>query len=132
MRDEEEMMKIAVYRSDIQAALERVAEQMDFIEAASTVDNDGDEPMQRVTVTLPQSVVHLARFLAVMDTELMPASLRLWNFSEGKGAKNRALQRNINTMMRRYLSDEIKKQLFAELNRLHNIESSKRSAVPKS
>ena len=118
MRDEAEILKVAAHRRDIRKALEQVAEQMDVIEASGTVDDGGDEPMQRVVVSLPQSVIHLARFLAVMDTELMPASLRLWDFAAGKGVKNKGLQKNVNTMMRRYLSDEIRKQLFAELNRL--------------
>jgi len=118
MREETEIFKVAAYRADVRTALEWVATQMDLIEASATVDGV-DEPMQRVVLSLPQSVVHLARFLAVMDSELMPASLRLWQLANSKAGRKPALQRNINAMMGRYLSDEITKQLFAEMNRLH-------------
>lgn len=120
MRDEEEVMKVTANRAGIQATLERVAEQMEFIEAASTFDHGGEETVESVSVTLPLSVIYLARFLALMETESMPASLRLWNFAEGEGRTNSALQNRIGVMTQCYLEIRLEMLLRDELNRLYD------------
>lgn len=89
-------------RAEIRRQLEWVAEQLDFIEAESTY-NGGDEAKQRIVLSLPRSLVHLLRFLALMEQSAPPAS-----------------QRKIDAMMRRYLEDQIYKQSFASLNQMYS------------
>ena len=119
MREEDEMMKVAAYRADIKKALERVGEQMDFIEIDGTLEHGGDEPRKRIGLSLPYSVLHMARFLAIMEAELMPASLKLWNYAETSGRRNAALHTRLDRQARRYLETRIESLLFDELNRLY-------------
>ncbi len=41
---------------------------------------------QRVVLTLPKSLVHLAEFVALMESRPMPGSLHLWQYVSGIGA----------------------------------------------
>ncbi|MGB3689751.1 MAG: hypothetical protein WBA02_10675 [Jannaschia helgolandensis] len=119
MREEDEMMKFVAYRAELKKALERVGEQMDYIEASGIVEHGGDEPRKRIGLSLPYSVLHMARFLAVMEAELMPASLTLWNNAETSGRRNAALHARLERQARRYLETRIENLLFDELNRLY-------------
>lgn len=120
MRNEDETLQVATYRAALLTALERVADQMDCIEVAGTLElDDDDEPRRRVGLALSHSTLYLARFLAVMEAELMPASLKLWNYAENAGRRNATLQARLDRMARRYLEARINDLLYEELNRLH-------------
>jgi len=69
--------------------------------------HDHDDPGQRVVLTLPRHYLHIARFLAVMDSAAVPASLQFWRYACEDGADDDARQRNIGRKMRSYLEEEL-------------------------
>ncbi|WP_366555331.1 hypothetical protein [Aquibaculum sediminis] len=103
MRDEEHVLTVPEYRESIRNEIKRVLKRHDSIRNAHAED-DG---MQRVVLSLPKEIVYLARFLAILEKEEMPASLRLWQYAEEDGKDVPALQRHLNSAMRRYLEDEV-------------------------
>tara|TARA_A100001391_G_scaffold108944_1_gene73185 strand:- start:530 stop:907 length:378 start_codon:yes stop_codon:yes gene_type:complete len=112
-------MNVAAFRAEIREALEGVSEQMNYIEVSGAFDHGGNEPRKRIVVSLPYSVFYLARFLALMEAELMPASLKLWDYANNSRYKNPSLQTRLDRQARRYLETRIERFLFDELNRLH-------------
>lgn len=69
---------------------------------------------QRVVLTLPKSLVHLAEFVALMESRPMPGSLHLWQYVSGIGADDPTPSRNAKRIMRQWMAEEI-------MNRVHLI-----------
>jgi len=44
-----------------------------------------DDGMQRIVLTLPKSLVHMAEFIAIMETRPMPGALQFWQRSGRRG-----------------------------------------------
>jgi hypothetical protein len=62
---------------------------------------------QRVVLRLPKSLVHLAEFIAIMETRPMPGSLHLWQYVSGIGADDPTPSRNAKLIMRAWMEEEI-------------------------
>ncbi len=71
-----------------------------------------EDSAQRVVLTLPKSLVHLAEFVAVMESRPMPSSLHLWQYVSGIGADDPTPSRNAKRIMRQWMAEEI-------MNRVH-------------
>ena len=71
-----------------------------------------DDSAQRVVLTLPKSLVHLAEFIAIMESRPMPGSLALWQYVSGIGADDPTPSRNAKRIMRQWMAEEI-------MNRVH-------------
>lgn len=95
-------------RRELREELLRVRAQSHQIERAHTFDNSA----QRVVLTLPKSLVHLAEFIAIMESRPMPGSLALWQYVSGIGADDPTPSRNAKRIMRQWMAEEI-------MNRTH-------------
>ena len=66
-----------------------------------------DDSAQRVVLTLPKSLVHLAQFVALMESRPMPGALHLWQYISGIGADDPTPSRNAKRIMRQWMAEEI-------------------------
>lgn len=66
-----------------------------------------DDSAQRVVITLPKSLVHLAEFIAIMESRPMPGSLHLWQYVSGIGAEDPTPSKNAKRIMRQWMAEEI-------------------------
>lgn len=83
--------------------LRRVRTQTSEIERES----QSDEGTQRVVLTLPKSLVHMAQFIAIMETRPMPEALEFWNYVSGIGSDDPIPRRNAKRIMRAWMEEEI-------------------------
>jgi hypothetical protein len=81
----------------------RVRAQAGEIEKAS----QSDVGTQRVVLTLPKSLVHMAQFIAIMETRPMPEALEFWNYVSGIGSDDPVPMRNAKRIMRAWMEEEI-------------------------
>ena len=81
----------------------RVRTQVGEIEKSSQPD-DG---MQRVVLTLPRSLVHMAQFIALMETRPRDEALDFWGYVSGVGADDPVPTRNAKRIMRAWMEEEI-------------------------
>lgn len=93
---------------ELRDELLRVREQAGEIDRAHMFDDSA----QRVVLTLPKSLVHLAEFIAIMESRPMPGSLALWQYVSGIGADDPTPSRNAKRIMRQWMAEEI-------MNRTH-------------
>lgn len=79
---------------------------------------------QRVVITLPKGLVHLAAFLAVMSRAEAPAredkkaALHFWQYVNGRGHDDPGPQRNLSRMRRAYLEEVLFNHLQFSLHLL--------------
>ena len=66
-----------------------------------------DDSAQRVVLTLPKSLVHLAQFVAIMESRPMPGALHFWQYVSGIGADDPTPSRNAKRIMRQWMAEEI-------------------------
>jgi len=90
-------------REDLRAEIETVLAVAGNLERA----HDHDDRGQRVVLTLPRHYLHLAKFLAALDSDAVAASLQFWRYACEDGADDHALQRKIGRKMRSYLEEEL-------------------------
>ncbi|AKO96678.1 hypothetical protein MALG_01494 [Marinovum algicola DG 898] len=90
-------------KRSLQEELLRVRTQADEIEKAS----GSGEDTQRVVLTLPKSLVHMAEFIAIMETRPMPEALDFWNYVSGIGSDDPMPTRNAKRIMRAWMEEEI-------------------------
>ena len=95
-------------RRELREELLRVRKQAGEIDRAHMFDDSA----QRVVLTLPKSLVHLAEFVAIMKSRPMPGSLHLWQYVSGIGADDPTPSRNAKRIMRQWMAEEI-------MNRAH-------------
>lgn len=74
-----------------------------------------DRSVQRVVLTLPRDYVHVAKFLAILEIEELPASLRLWQFAREEEREVQALERKLGQMMRAYLEEVLMTRIGVEM-----------------
>ncbi|MGI3210915.1 hypothetical protein ACROSR_07330 [Roseovarius tibetensis] len=74
-----------------------------------------DQSVQRVVLTLPRNYVHVAKFLAMLEVEELPASLRLWQFARDEGREVAAMERKLGRMMRAYLEEVLMIRIGVEI-----------------
>jgi len=91
------------YDPDLRKELLRVRAQ------ASEIDKKclRDDSSQRVVLTLPKSLVHLAQFVALMEGRPMPEGLDFWQYVSGIGADDPVPTKNAKLMMRAWMEEEI-------------------------
>jgi hypothetical protein len=80
--------------------------------------HDHDDRGQRVILTLPRHYLHMAKFLAAMDSDAVPASLQFWRYACEDGANEDALQRKIGCKLRSYLEEELMIRISVAMMRL--------------
>jgi hypothetical protein len=90
-------------RRELREELLRVRAQAGEIERAHMFDDSA----QRVVLTLPKSLVHLAEFVAIMESRPMPGSLHLWQYVSGIGADDPTPSKNAKRIMRQWMAEEI-------------------------
>lgn len=95
-------------KRELREELPRVRAQSHQIERAYMFEDSA----QRVVLTLPKSLVHLAEFVAIMESRPMPSSLHLWQYVSGIGADDPTPSRNAKRIMRQWMAEEI-------MNRTH-------------
>ncbi len=88
---------------ELSEELRRVRAQAGEIDRKHLFDNSA----QRVVLTLPKSLVHLAQFVAIMESRPMPGSLHLWQYVSGIGADDPTPSRNARRIMRQWMAEEI-------------------------
>lgn len=88
---------------ELREELLRVRKQAGEIDRAHMFDDSA----QRVVLTLPKSLVHLAEFVAIMESRPMPGSLHLWQYVSGIGADDPTPSRNAKRIMRQWMAEEI-------------------------
>jgi len=66
-----------------------------------------DDSSQRVVLTLPKSLVHMAEFVAIMETRPMPDALAFWQYVSGEGHDDPTPTRNAMRIMRAWMEEEI-------------------------
>ena len=93
---------------ELREELLRVRKQAGEIDRAHMFDDSA----QRVVLTLPKSLVHLAEFVAIIESRPMPGSLHLWQYVSGIGADDPTPSRNAKRIMRQWMAEEI-------MNRVH-------------
>jgi len=74
-----------------------------------------DQSVQRVVLTLPRDYVHMAKFLAILEIEELPASLRLWQFAREEEREVPAMERKLGRMMRAYLEEVLMTRIGVEM-----------------
>lgn len=79
-----------------------------------------EDSAQRVVLTLPKSLVHLAEFIAIMESRPMPSSLDLWQYVSGIGADDPTLSRNAKRIMRQWMAEEIMNRVHVALLQLRD------------
>lgn len=90
-------------RRELREELLRVRKQAGEIDRAHMFDDSA----QRVVLTLPKSLVHLAEFIAIMESRPMPSSLHLWQYVSGIGADDPTPPKNAMKIMRQWMAEEI-------------------------
>ncbi len=90
-------------RRELREELLRVRKQAGEIDRAHMFDDSA----QRVVLTLPKSLVHLAEFIAIMESRPMPGSLHLWQYVSGIGADDPTPSKNAMKIMRQWMAEEI-------------------------
>lgn len=88
---------------DLQAELLRVRAQAAEIDQTHQLDDSA----QRVVLTLPKSLVHMAQFIAVMENEPMPGSLDFWQYISEFAVDDPIPARNAKKIMRAWMEEEI-------------------------
>ncbi|MGR3478131.1 MAG: hypothetical protein ACU0EX_11395 [Sulfitobacter sp.] len=73
-----------------------------------------DQSEQRVVLALPKNYLHVAKFLAILETEELPDSMRLYQFARDEG-KLVAMERKLGQMMRAYLEDVLMIRIAVEI-----------------
>ena len=90
-------------RRELAEELPRVRAQAGEIDKATL----RDDSTQRVVLTLPKSLVHLAEFVAIMETRPMPDALQFWQYVSGEGQDDPTPSRNAKRIMRAWMEEEI-------------------------
>lgn len=98
-------------REELAEEFERVLAKRQGIAATHLFDRS----MQRVVLTLPKGYVHMAKFLALLEIEELPASLRLWQFACENEGQAAAMERNLGRMMRAYLEEVLMIRIGVEM-----------------
>lgn len=90
-------------RKEIREELLRVRAQAGEIDRAYMFEDSG----QRVMLTLPKSLVHLAKFIAIMESRPADGALSFWQYISGEGQDDPIPCRNAMRMMRAWMEEEI-------------------------
>ncbi len=101
----------AKQKEELRAEIARVQEICNNI----TREHLFDDSMQRVVLTLPKPVIHLAQFLSILEERPMPGSLNLWQYVSGIGADDPTPSRNAKRIMRAWLEQEITTRVHVAL-----------------
>lgn len=101
----------AKQKEELRAEIARVQEIYNHI----TREHLFDDSMQRVVLTLPKPVIHLAQFLSILEERPMPGSLNLWQYVSGIGADDPTPSRNAKRIMRAWLEQEITTRVHVAL-----------------
>ena len=100
-------------KAQLRAELSHVRERYEQI----TREHLFDDSLQRVVLTLPKSIVHLAKFLSIMADD-SPKALSRWQSADGIGRDEPTLQRNLNRKMRQFLENEMAAHLLVKMAQL--------------
>lgn len=106
----------AKQKEELRAEIARVQEMYNHI----TREHLFDDSMQRVVLTLPKPVIHLAQFLSVLEERPMPGSLHLWQYVSGIGADDPTPSRNAKRIMRQWMAEEIMNHVHLALLQLQD------------
>lgn len=90
-------------RHELYEEIQRVRAKACEIERSLMFDDSG----QRVVLTLPKSLVHLAEFVAIMESRPMPGSLSFWQYVSGIGSDDPTPSRNAKRIMRAWMEEEL-------------------------
>ena len=101
---------------EIQRVCERVHELLNGSGGFGQLD--GSYETQKVTITLPKALVHLAEFLAAMSKDDKASGLHFWQYVSGVGQDDPTPRRNMTRMRRTYLERMLWNALQFELHTL--------------